>query len=825
MLAVSCTPSAAELERAVLVLSNPGHNSVCCEQFQAAQQLCNQAASGGWQAYVCTLGQTSSLQVRFWCLSELVNLVQGASPVVDLSGRSELRMLLPSWKACAIESAELNKLAALYIAILRCDYPSDWPTAFSDLLSCDDFAVRVLTFFLEDCTDDPECAGLIQHFAAADISKICMWAMLGDALSVKKLSILAKMASYLPHKVLIDFPYPPTVERYDMAVAILENAGSNMQLFIRVSLLLEILHCMPWKKWFEEHQHAEREKAAELCCTVGETLWNITADASLETTSRSTAWDELKMLLPTALAFWSSGEFRVANSIEEFFSLVFQTRASDVPHVEVHRLLIALLDASFPYFVWPAWLQCESPDDDEHAVFMEFKSDLKQMLRHMRHYNSEAFDAHLKERLLSHDLQSKTQFLEGALCILCNVAAVGAEVLEMWKPVVEAVILRQQSVPLGLRVALLEIMHRFAAVFSKPVAQQCIDVQIQSIAISGCTSLACMTLQHFVSQRSKDIEAMAATIFSQLLPLVGPATSLSEVNQQALCEIFGNLCSRTTGEDQRASIIAVLRQLLEPLGAAHLTTVVGRVIFNVAAFFFGIGDKIDPDLPEWKGLLCTIQDAALQYPTEKSVAQALNKLGLGAELNPALLLPFFSRIWHIVTQDELHLALATKLLDASPGSAHDFACAALPLSLQVCQPEEMDTNDWLMLLGVLQRCAPHCSQNAMWNQPVVQNFTVSAVMTANDASQVTAAAHTWTAVLLAGGTAPQALAQGFLDRLSQLDTSNLEGRQASGNVCKCVELIHQLQGLSPHELAALGQLQHFCRSTPSSTSPLAPSVP
>jgi len=168
--------------------------------------------------------------------------------------------------------------------------------------------------------------------------------------------------------------------------------------------------------------------------------------------------------------------------------------------VEVHRLLIALLDASFPYFVWPAWLQCESPDDDEHAVFMEFKSDLKQMLRHMRHYNSEAFDAHLKERLLSHDLQSKTQFLEGALCILCNVAAVGAEVLEMWKPVVEAVILRQQSVPLGLRVALLEIMHRFAAVFSKPVAQQCIDVQIQSIAISGCTSLACMTLQHFVSQ-------------------------------------------------------------------------------------------------------------------------------------------------------------------------------------------------------------------------------------------------------------------------------------------------------------------------------------
>lgn len=97
--------------------------------------------------------RNDSLEVKFWCLQT----VTAQLPTLLVEGCDELR-------ACVLERlrdaaphrqeevAVRNKLALVYVGLLARDYPTRWPSAWTDLLVLLDTGPALVDMFLRICT-------------------------------------------------------------------------------------------------------------------------------------------------------------------------------------------------------------------------------------------------------------------------------------------------------------------------------------------------------------------------------------------------------------------------------------------------------------------------------------------------------------------------------------------------------------------------------------------------------------------------------------------------------------------------------------------------
>ena len=97
----------------------------------------------GWLFCLQAFSTAREEQVKFWCLQTLVDMVKRERryEALPITRKQALQSALLLWLQSkgvlqTDEPASVkNKFAQLLIAVIRCDFPRQWPTVFSSILS------------------------------------------------------------------------------------------------------------------------------------------------------------------------------------------------------------------------------------------------------------------------------------------------------------------------------------------------------------------------------------------------------------------------------------------------------------------------------------------------------------------------------------------------------------------------------------------------------------------------------------------------------------------------------------------------------------------
>eukprot|EP00927_Polykrikos_kofoidii_P049659 TRINITY_DN43698_c0_g1_i1.p1 TRINITY_DN43698_c0_g1~~TRINITY_DN43698_c0_g1_i1.p1 ORF type:complete len:866 (-),score=147.18 TRINITY_DN43698_c0_g1_i1:342-2873(-) len=818
--------SSADVVDAVsLLFSASGTNckSAAAEHLARAEAICEAARSQGFRLYVKVLAETKVLEVRFWCFSRLLDLVAGREGnVIDDEGSFALRAAVRTYARQASVAAERNKVAALYIALVRRDFPARWPDAFAELLACefdDDFAERVLLFLVEECAADTSSASVFRALTqGVDLPRLCDWVSRGHAES-GRIGILAGMAAFLPRGLLEAFPFPIAVKKYDVAVTLLTHAGELDSPAEQAVLRLHLLSSWPCIHWLNNYVANDREKAAELCCTVGETLWSIVAEESVDLRFREKSWEALNQLLPICVGHFCvpSRDFRIADSMEEFFSAVFEERVVGAPENEIRFLLQNVLEACFHHYTTPAWLEDMDSDDDDYIAFFEFKSDIKQMLKKMHRHDQLGFEDYLHRRLLSNELQADAESMQGAVCILCQI--VGSQGLERWKDVVDTLITTAWPPLRSYQLVILDVLHKFSVIVDKQHLHLCLEMLVRAICAGSFVNRACSVLELLAETHMAEMLPLMSQMQEQLVPLLRPQTTVDADIWQSLSRFFGRCCAALEKGLRQSNIRFILKSLLcehsqipptepPPQLDGHNGRSVGDALWKLAGFLEGLGGDAEPEMAEWVEVLAAIRLALVSRnmcsghrEIECEVASALASFSLSSAALPhKLLLPFFGELWSIMIASEIHLVVATKLIRAFHEEATEFAGVVIPVSVRAFGDlGSLQEHQWTQLVDCLHDVARWCPQSVAWSDAALTNVLVGAFTSSETSPRhLEQAARAWLQLFSAGKRPPKELL-GCLDwgvrRLTGVDTLATIGSQkkALGAISECIRAVSQIE--------------------------------
>ncbi|KAH8741634.1 tRNA exportin type nuclear export protein [Cryptosporidium ryanae] len=148
-----------DLEKAIKTLSLPGSSP---EEKLESQKICDSVTSSveGWKVCLEYLSGRKDEEVRFWCIGTLSRMLTNYSPSYpNLDARKAIRETIlgcirEGLSGKDAQSYTRNKIAELYIQLVRADYPDNWPSAFVDITSLvasdiwtQDMFIRILQAF------------------------------------------------------------------------------------------------------------------------------------------------------------------------------------------------------------------------------------------------------------------------------------------------------------------------------------------------------------------------------------------------------------------------------------------------------------------------------------------------------------------------------------------------------------------------------------------------------------------------------------------------------------------------------------------------------
>lgn len=396
-----------------------------------------------WQFCWEQFSRRECLEVKFWCLQVL----PACTPSLPPQARAELRAQLLIWLRDVLpnkseEVAIRNKVALVYVVLLKFDYPANWPSAWKDLVgllekgpALVDMYLRILATFDQEVVSDevprsPEDRQLSQtikhamregdvlclaeswflilgNFRQADPQIIvnCLKAVSVYIVWVEILTVANDKFLSLICGIVAEGGAPAAEASQCLAAVIGKKmpAGKKVQMLEQLQILRRLEGCI--------HRNSTDlsllEREAELFNGVGEVALEAYVDLRVQTDEESkrcaaSAWEFIKALMPLVFWFFSHQECRIAGSVEPFLTQFFvkvkgfvagaadESAMPDQPgpnHTvsleQVRPILMQTLQLIIQRIAYPDWFQHEpgNEDDEQHANFIEFRKSLTKIYR------------------------------------------------------------------------------------------------------------------------------------------------------------------------------------------------------------------------------------------------------------------------------------------------------------------------------------------------------------------------------------------------------------------------------------------------------------
>mmetsp|Transcript_65594 Transcript_65594/g.212299 ORF Transcript_65594/g.212299 Transcript_65594/m.212299 type:complete len:1030 (+) Transcript_65594:63-3152(+) len=392
-----------------------------------------------WEQFL----QRECLEVKFWCLQVL----PASLPQLPAEARAELRVGILAWLRDVAtvgreEVAIRNKIALVYAGLVKSDYPSSWPTAWTDLISfldkgphLIDMFLRVLTTFDQEVIseevlrtpEEKQRAHTIKHaMREGDVARLaeCWFVVLGSCqatapqLVSECLKVVAAFAVWVEATTLANEKFlgaicsligegmPFSGEACDCLGAVLSKkmpAGKKMQMLDQ----LRILHLLGERCIHRGCRDVGViEKEAELFNTVAEVVLDAYLELRVETVAESArvaqaAWSFVEQLMVFVLWFFSHQDYQIADSVEPFLTAFFskvrvfcagggepapgEVGPCHSVNLDVVRpMMQQTLQLTIQRLAYPDWFRQGDPDyedDEQHIAFLEFRRSLTKIYK------------------------------------------------------------------------------------------------------------------------------------------------------------------------------------------------------------------------------------------------------------------------------------------------------------------------------------------------------------------------------------------------------------------------------------------------------------
>eukprot|EP00747_Dinoflagellata_sp_TGD_P031985 gnl/TRDRNA2_/TRDRNA2_135663_c0_seq1.p1 gnl/TRDRNA2_/TRDRNA2_135663_c0~~gnl/TRDRNA2_/TRDRNA2_135663_c0_seq1.p1 ORF type:complete len:1053 (-),score=204.75 gnl/TRDRNA2_/TRDRNA2_135663_c0_seq1:92-3157(-) len=355
-----------DFERAVLVVFTQDA-TISPDVRAQATSYCDsiKARPDGWHFCWAQFLQKQRLEVRFWCLQAIVALLGGLAP----EARAELRASVLSWlrDVASAKQEDLvvrNKIALVYVGLIRLDYPAGWPSAWTDLIALlergpnmVDMFLRVLAVFDQEVVtdevprsaEDRQRSQSMKHaMRERDVMHLaeCWYMILGTfrqsapqlvtdclkAITVYivwvEIQIIANAKFLEAIGSLIAEAGPSASEACECLSAVLSKkmpAGKKVQMLQQ----LQILQLLQQRCLHRDSKDLNLlEKEAELFNSVAGVALDAYVDLRVQQDQESAAfaqaaWDCVSSLMPSVFWFFSHQEYQVADSVEPFLTEFF----------------------------------------------------------------------------------------------------------------------------------------------------------------------------------------------------------------------------------------------------------------------------------------------------------------------------------------------------------------------------------------------------------------------------------------------------------------------------------------------------------------------
>jgi len=354
-----------EFEQAILVAFSP-EAPVAPEVRQQAARYCDafRERPDSWRLCWEQFSQRDRLEVRFWCLQALCRSL----PAIPAEHRLELCGWVLAWLRDVAPSKQddiiiRNKVALVYVGLLKAEYPERWPSAWRDLVgllekgpNLVDMLLRVLATFDQEVvseevprsTEDRQRARLIKHaMREGDVMHLaeCWYTILTnfrqtapqlvtDCLKAVGIYIVWVEIELVANDRFLDAICgliqeggPPAIEACECLAAVL---GKKMPMGKKIQMLghLRILQRLEGCVRRDSPDILLIEKQAELFNTVSEETLGAYEDLRVQQDAGSAAlaqaaWELIEALTPSIFWFFSHQEYQIADSVEPFLTLFY----------------------------------------------------------------------------------------------------------------------------------------------------------------------------------------------------------------------------------------------------------------------------------------------------------------------------------------------------------------------------------------------------------------------------------------------------------------------------------------------------------------------
>ncbi|CAE7540246.1 XPOT [Symbiodinium pilosum] len=431
-----------DLERAIRVIftQDPSVTPVVREE---ATRYCEgvKARPDCWILCWERFTQTEVLEVKFWCLQVVLQVLSSLAP----AARADLRGKVLSWlrDVAAKKQEEVvvkNKVALVYAGLVKFDYPSSWPTAWQDLiglmdagLPLVDFFLRVLAIFDQEVVNDEvprsnedrQRSHQIKHAMRERdvVSLVECWyrilttlkspapQMVRDCLKVTSLYVVwIEILTVANDKFLsaicnlIAEASGSSSEACECLAAIVNKkmpASKKVQMLSELQIFGRLEACV--------HRDGSDQqllvKEAEMINIVGEVILEAYVDLRVQNDANSAAlaqvaWESTNALMPLVFSFFARKEHQIAVCVEpyltEFFvkvkSFVSGGQKGDMEMAPCHSvsleqvrpILMQTLQLIIQRTAYPSWFQHNDPsfeDDEQHVAFIEFRKSLTKIYK------------------------------------------------------------------------------------------------------------------------------------------------------------------------------------------------------------------------------------------------------------------------------------------------------------------------------------------------------------------------------------------------------------------------------------------------------------
>jgi len=587
---------------------------------------------GSWR-HVCGLFlHTKIPEVQFWCLQTLHEVMQYRVAVLAPEDLAELRGFLVALVTEKLPTAQfpvfiVNKIAQIYAALLRNEYPETWPDAVTVILGALNSGLAMIDVFLRileamdtdiisaefhrspaDAAVSMRVKDALREQCIADVVSACFTILESyhasqPALGQMCLSVLARYIPWMDIGLVMNDKFVPAfyalLGRDDMVVqaagCLTEMVLKKMEPAPKVLLLSNLVN----KGIVEETLRAQQQRGqvgsegmaamAALVAAVCKELLvageKLAGSGGAEEASASALLGEM---MPLLLSCASSDQDGVSIATMDFLTSYVNMlkRATRVAPEQVAQLapILGVLQLKLTY---PAEFDFENPGEAEEE-FLEFRRDLSVLLKNIARISPDAAIAYVQRAIgtvLARLWEPQTPFGE-VECVLTMLYELG-EVIRLDEapanPEVSmaAALAMVMSSNLGqyrhhsVQRAYLEIAHRYAKFLQ--MQQQHIPGVLQSfvqVVTSGSKlvrSKSCYNFLKVLRAIRGNLAVHVDALMEALLPHL-VSTSLGDLEHQDrlyLFEAAGNILAADglPPQDSARHLARVVTPLVERMEA------------------------------------------------------------------------------------------------------------------------------------------------------------------------------------------------------------------------------------------------------------------